>query len=228
MNNLKNYIEDNELSYIITDNNKGHSVKMGCESGKHNKNPYYNMLDFETGDEFIYLECKGPVYTKISIESIDIIKELGTTFFLCKNGYIATNNNQLQFYLHQYLMDHYGKGKGQISVDHINRDKLDNRMINLRLLSQSDQNRNCDKRRRKYNAQQLPPDLENVTFPKYSYYCSEYINKGKPNEYVREFFRIEKHPNLNGKKWSSTKSMKKTIIEKFIQTKEKARELDSM
>jgi hypothetical protein len=45
---------------------------------------------------------------------------------------------------------------------------------------------------------------------------------------VREFFRIEKHPNQYGKKWSSTKSMKRTIIEKLIQTKEKVIELDNM
>ncbi len=65
MNNLEKYIEDNELPYIILDNNEGHKVTKGCESGKRNKNPYYHMLDAETGDEFIYLECKGPNYTKI-------------------------------------------------------------------------------------------------------------------------------------------------------------------
>ena len=41
------------------------------------------------------------------------------------------------------------------------------------------------------------------------------MNKGKPNEYVRDFFRIENHPNLNKKSWSSSKSMKLSIIEKL-------------
>jgi len=222
MNNLEKYIEDNELSYIIIDNNEGHKVTKGCESGKCNKNPYYHMLDVETGDEFIYLECKGPLYTKISMDAIDSIKELGTTLFLCKNGYIATNHNQCQFYLHQFLTDHYGHGKGQISVDHINRDKLDNRIDNLRLISQSEQNKNCDKRKRKYNAKVLPPELENITFPRYAYYCSEYIHKGKPNEYIREYFRIEKHPKQFGKRWASSKSMKKSLIDKLIETKKMA------
>ena len=222
IDNLEKFIEDNNLPYVIIDYNEGHISKMGCESGRKNKNPYYHIIDIDNNDEFIYLECKGPIYTKISIESIDKIKELGTTFFLCKNGYIATNHKKKQFYLHQFLTDHHCHGKGQISVDHINRDKLDNRMFNLRLISQSEQNKNCDKRRRKYNAKQLPPELENVTFPKYAYYCSEYVHKGKSNEYIREYFRIEKHPNQYGKRWASSKSMKKSLINKLIETKKMA------
>jgi hypothetical protein len=41
------------------------------------------------------------------------------------------------------------------------------------------------------------------------------MNKNSENEYVREFFRIEGHPNLNKKCVSSSKSTKIPIIDKL-------------
>ena len=95
-------------------------------------------------------------------------------------------------------------------------DSIISPIITEKATAQSEQNKNCDKRRRKYNAKQLPPELENAIFPKYAYYCSEYVHKGKPNEYIREYFRIEKHPNQYGKRWASSKSMKKSLIDKLL------------
>ena len=96
-----------------------------------------------------------------------------------------------QIYLHQYLMNLWGQGKGTVSIDHINRDKLDNRLQNLRYASSSLQNSNMDKKNRQYNAQELPPGITQDMLPKYVYYSKEILHKGTDKEYARDYFRIE-------------------------------------
>lgn len=226
MNTFENYINENKLNCDIIEYNKGHLCKAGCQAklGIY-KNPYC-IVNSKTMGKYVIMECNG-VFTKLSLSSIDAIKATGSAWFMCKNNYIATNTKGTQLYLHQFITNHHGHGKGQMSVDHINRDKLDNRCENLRIATQTEQNMNCGKRARKYNAQELPPDLKNVVMPKYVYYCCETMNKGKPNEYVREFFRIEKHPNLNKKMWSSSKSIKRSILDKLVETKQYLNLLDN-
>ena len=74
----------------------------------------------------------------------------------------------------------------------------------------------------------MPAELEGIAFPKYVNYCSEIMNRGKENEYKREFFRVESHPNSDKKCMSTTKSAKKTIIEKLEEAKRIVRQLDAI
>lgn len=228
---FEKYINNTDMIYQIINSYCGHTVNKGCKANQSNINPYFHVLDMNIEDpiknQYIIMECNKNIYTKLSLQSITKMKDLNTSWFICKNGYIATNSNKKQLYLHQFITNYYGHGKGQDSVDHINRDKLDNRIENLRIVSQSIQNENQGKRQRKYNAQELPPILKNVEIPKYVYYCSEVMHKNKPNEYIRDFFRIEKHPNLNKKIWCSSKSTKKNLLEKFIETKDHLYKLDN-
>ena len=215
MEDIQKYIKENNLNVVLIDELYGHDIKKGCKSGVFNKNPYYHVMDINNEKDYIIMECNKGVFTKLSSNSINIIKQTNTSWFICKNGYIATNHNCEQIYLHQYLTDHFGNGKGKMSVDHINRDKLDNRLENLRIVSQSVQNENMDKKSRKHNAQKLPKELENNQFPKYVYYCKENINGS-----FREFFRIEKHPNLDKRCISTTKSSKVSILDKLKEAEE--------
>lgn len=224
---FSNYVEKNKLNIVLISQNNGHTVLKGCETGIKNKNPYFHIFDIDRDEEYIFMKCNNDIFTKISILNINEIKSTNSSWFLCKNGYIASNFNGHQIYLHQFLMNYYGNGKGKMSIDHINRNKLDNRIENLRIVDQSTQNKNCDKRNRKYNAQNLPPEISKMQIPKYCYYCSEVMNKGKPNQYIREFFRIEKHPNLKKKCVSTSKSTKISIINKLKEAIELLKKLDN-
>ena len=67
-------------------------------------------------------------------------------------------------------------------------------------------------------------DIKQNKLPKYVYYCSE---KYGPNKTFREFFRIEGHPQLNGKIWSSTKSNKILIQNKLNETLQRLNEINN-
>jgi hypothetical protein len=159
-----------------------------------------------------------------------------------KNGYVAghimTEKGLENIYLHQYLTGHQGHGKGQESIDHINRNKLDNRIVNLRIINQSEQNKNRGKMSRKHNAKPLPDEIEQYDIPKFVVYYNEKSGNG-----TREFFKVEKHPLQNlkangiqdrrteqlvNKRWATSKSGAISIQDKLEQAKVYVAFLDRM
>ena len=127
-------------------------------------------------------------------------------------------------------MDCYGNGKGtkNISVDHIDRDPLNNTMENLRIASREEQEQNSKgvlkdtKRERKSNAKPLPEGITQNMMKKYVVYYHEFLDKEKTKS--REFFKIEKNPKLE-KPWIGCKSNKVSILDKLTEANKVASEL---
>jgi hypothetical protein len=142
-------------------------------------------------------------------------------------NYIRANHNNSCIYIHQAIMNFYGNGSGTggLSVDHIDRNPLNNQLENLRIATSEEQHSNSNgvlpdtKKNRRNDAVELPDEISQKNdIPKFINYN---LNKyGKEREFSREYFKIEGHPALNGKYWTGTTKKNISIKEKLQQAKD--------
>ena len=237
LNNIefKQYSIDEPKNVQIIE--KGSYLKL--HEGKYSgqiRNMYWKVKD--NNDIYYLMSCKDlnkkNVYFKFDINSLDkvlnVYKNNRYTWHIGKNGYAKTcyineEGKKINRYLHQHLMDYYDNclEKNTKTIDHINRDKLDNRLSNLRLATQSEENINTDKRKRKKDAKDLPDGLTQDMIPKYVVYYNECYNKEK--DLYRDFFKIEKHPKYDGTICSS-KSNKVSIHDKLKEIKDYLKKIE--
>jgi hypothetical protein len=174
------------------------------------------------GNEYTVIKVKFNneyVYGLIDKDDFPKIKE--HTWHYTSNAYLSHNikvdEKQKALYLHNVVMgrlDHTGKGSTE-TVDHINRNGLDNRKENLRLLTQTAQNLN---QKRKGRHVEFPEDspIKAEDLPKHVWFI-------KANGSHGDRFGIDL--KTEGIQWKTTSSTKVSLQDKLHAAKEKLREL---
>jgi hypothetical protein len=222
--------------YTITKRVHGHVKTMGVDSGKE-KNPLWIVRD-KNDCELILMFCEPESIVQMCKQSYSKIVEYETnhnngnkiTWHNHTTGYILGSCCML--FIHQVIMDCYGNGKGtgNISVDHIDRNPLNNRMDNLRIATREEQQMNTKgimegtKRDRQYQARSLPEGIRQRDMPKYVTYNVNVWDKDTNK--TRDFFRIEGHPLISPKIWESSKSTNVSIHDKLNSTIEMLKKFD--
>ena len=203
----------NVIEYIT-----GHYLTLGQDAGIM-KNPLWKII--ENDKEYLLMYCEKDTVCKLSFDSyqkiLDYEKNIDKklTWYKHQNGYILCS---LNIYIHQIITGCYGNGKGtkNISVDHIDRNPLNNTLDNLRIATQEEQQNNTKgilpgTLKERSSKKDLPEGISYDMFKKYVYYNREFYDKDKKKE--RDFFRVE-HPKLD-KPWCTSKSNKISIQEKL-------------
>lgn len=200
-------------------------------------NPY-EIWEDDKG-KYVKMFTKDNIYFTFDYNDIDIVRKTDDKFItwgLHENKkvfnkdrtvyYVITKINNKTRYLHQHIMNYFGKGSNELTIDHIDRDPLNNRRYNLRLATKTEQNKNTMKRIRKLSAQQLPNELKDIILPKYVYYmkCKEPRTK---LGYCEKFI-IQCHPKQTKNQIVSSSSSKVSLDDKLKQILKKLEELDNL
>ena len=217
------YHDTVKAKYDVIEYIQGHYYTLGNDAFVL-KNPMWKIRT-DKNEEQIIMYCEKTTLCILSQQSYQKIIEFEKlhnngkkiTFYIHQNGYICCT---LNLFIHQIILNCYGNGKGttNISVDHLDRNPLNNTYENLRVATRDEQEKNSKgiadgtKRARKHNAKPLPEGITQDMLEKYVVYYQEYLDKEQQKS--REFFKIEGHPKLD-KNWIGTKSNKVDILEKL-------------
>ncbi len=217
---------------------QGHKMSIGPHSGKYNnkyrlveiineqdvsKKRYYEMflgvydeennVNTENNDEatntkfsFIFDEASLPKILNLKINN-SVFKN--PSWLITTNQYIwARPSNGQLIYLHRYLMDcAIGDNK---TIDHINNNKLDNRISNLRIATMSEQNMNRANVTRKNDLNSILNPTNDETIPKIETKSLLFINK--KNSDGLEYFSLEISKSRTRDKEIKENSSKTSIL----------------
>jgi hypothetical protein len=211
-------------NYNVIEYVQGHHYTVGNDAYVI-KNPIWKIRT-EKNEEQLLMYCEKDTLCILSADSYQKIMDYEKihnngkklTFYKHQNGYILCSIASL--FIHQIITNCYGNGKGtkNVSVDHIDRNILNNTLENLRVATREEQEQNSKgiaegtKRARKHNAKPLPEGITQDMMKRCVNYYHEFLDKEETK--TREYFKIEKHPKL-GKIWIGTKSNKISIFEKL-------------
>ena len=173
---------------------------------------YNKSTTLNTKFSFIFDEVSLPKILKLEANNLIINNP---SWIIATNQYIWTRSpNGKLIYLHRYLLGcNNGDNK---TIDHINNNKLDNRLCNLRIATMSEQNMNRANVTRKNDLNSILNPTNDATIPRIETKSLLFINKKKSDGL--EYFAVEiSKARIRGKelKESSTKSSLLTLKEKL-------------
>ena len=231
MTSLQEIEQKISYNHHIISSHEGIYQQYGKDAGVE-KNHYWIARNKHTGDEYGVIHCEHNYLTKVDTDMLDEIHSLQKSIYYSQCGYVNFSldsmGSKTLYYLHSYVVDHFGNGKGQASVDHINRQKLDNRSMNLRVCTQSDQNRNMKCIVQKAKDCVMPNGMTYNSLPKFV----RYVTNTLPSGTVQQYFVIESHPRQKltkaGKRRKyTTKSVKVSCDLKYNEAMKILRDLDN-
>ena len=134
---------------------------------------------------FIFDEASLQKILKLNLNNLIINNP---SWLITNNQYICTRpSNDKLIYLHRYLMNcENGDNK---TIDHINNNKLDNRLCNLRFATMSEQNMNRANVTRKNDLNSILNPTNDATIPRIETKSLLFINK--KNSDGLEYFALE-------------------------------------
>ena len=137
------------------------------------------IIEYEDYAEIVLTNNKGEETGRaiIDLEYIDVIKDY--KWHLTARGYVLNNKVGK---LHKFIMN----PSDDLVVDHINRNKLDNRRCNLRICSQHQNSMNKSK------ASNNTSGVSGVCWDKNSNKWAAYININKKRKFLGYFSTLEK------------------------------------
>jgi hypothetical protein len=199
-------------SYKIWEDDKGKYIEMFSKHGSF----YFDYDDFD-------------YVTSLNDKKITWCLEKEIRLKYRDSYYVRGGINGKKVYIHQYIMNFYGQGSKGLTIDHIDRNPLNNRRYNLRLATKSEQSSNISKRERGCHASSLPDGIKSSDLPKYVSY-TQYKRNTKLGYY--DMFIIQCHPFQKPEygeksKWATQMSMKISIHDKLKQAIEKLDEFNN-
>jgi hypothetical protein len=189
--------------------------------GRQPKNIVYCEVDYDSSSYGVGFVETDSGFIPFVFDKEDTDKIIERNWHVSANKYISSSvvadNVKKELLMHNLVLDRLefnGKGPSE-SVDHISRNSFDNRKINLRIATASEQVLNHGKHKRRV---ELPPDsgicIDDI--PRHIWYV-------KANGLHGDRFAIEfKTENVL---WRSSSSKKMSLIQKLEEAKEKLLEL---
>lgn len=186
------------MNMMIVKSNKGTKV------GFRLINPYWKIISNKTIYYMMHIkDNQTDKYVKFSVKNLSSIKS--NRWFLSKNGYPTTHRNKKLLYMHNVILEDIGYCHKLIKIEHINQDRLDNRIGNIKVTNPIKIVSSQEKRLKNF----ARIGISESEIPTCVRYTQQYQNHG-------EFFQLS--IRLNGKTIShrTSKSIHIPIEQKLI------------